>query len=46
MLALPHDLGLDPNEDQDILYFKDHQEAGAERHAPAGAPVLHFSKRD
>ena len=39
MLAPPHDPDLDPNEDQGMPDAEDHHEAGAERPAPAGAPV-------
>ena len=45
MLAPPHDPGVDPNDDQDMSYVEDHQEADAERPAPAGAPILPFARR-
>ena len=45
MLAPPHDPGVDPDDDQDMLDAEDHQEAGAERPAPTGAPIPPFSRR-
>ena len=46
MLEPPHDLGVDPDDDQDMADAKDHdQEVGGERHAPhAGAAVPPFSR--
>ena len=44
MLAPPHDLGVDPHDNQGMPYAEDHQEAGAERPALVGAPVLPFSR--
>ena len=43
----PHDLGVDPNYDQDMDDVKDHDqdEVGAKRHAPVGAPVPPFARR-
>ena len=41
----PHDPSVDPNDDQGMPNAKDHQEAGAERPAPAGALVLPFARR-
>ena len=35
MLTTPHDLGVDPDDDQDMPDAKDH-EAGAKRPAPVG----------
>ena len=46
MLASPNDPSVDPDDDQYMADAEDHdQEAGAERHAPAGALVLRFSRR-
>ena len=36
---VPHDPGVDPDDDQGYADAEDHQEANAERPAPAGAPV-------
>ena len=41
----PHDLGVDPDDDQDMPDVEDH-EVGAERPTPTGAPVLPFSRCD
>ena len=45
----PHDLGVDPDDDQDMADAEDDHDQdeadAAERHAPAhGAPILPFSK--
>ena len=46
MSGPPHDLGVDPDDDQCMADAEDHdQEAGAERHAPAGASVPPFARR-
>ena len=37
MPAPPHDLSVDLDDDQDMPDVEDHQEAGTERPAPAGA---------
>ena len=42
----PHDPGVDLDDDQGMPDVEDHQEAGVERHAPAGAPVPPFSRRN
>ena len=43
MLTPPHDPGVDPDDDQDMLDVDDH-EAGVERTAPAAVPVPPFSR--
>ena len=40
----PHDLGVDPDDDQGMPDVEDHQEAGVERHAPASASVPPFPR--
>ena len=45
MTKPPHDLGVDPNDDQGMPNFEDHQEVGAERHALVGAPISPFATR-
>ena len=45
MPAPPHDPGVDPDDDQAMPDVENHQEAGAERPAPAGAPILPFARR-
>ena len=42
----PNDIGVDPDDDQGMPDAEDHQEVGAERHAPTDAPVPPFSRRD
>ena len=44
MLAPPHDLGVDPDDDQGMPDAEDYQEASAKRHAPASAPVPPFAR--
>ena len=47
MSGPPHDPGVDPDDDQDMVDVEDHDQddAGAERHPPAGAPVPPFARR-
>ena len=42
----PYDLGVDPDDDQGMPDVEGHQEAGAEKHAPASAPIPPFARRD
>ena len=46
MPTLPHDPGVDPDDDQGMPDVEDHQEAGAKRPALAGASVLPFGRHD
>ena len=42
----PHDSGVDPDDNHDMEDAEDHdQEAGVERHPPAGVPVPPFARR-
>ena len=45
MPAPPHDPGVDPDDDQGMPDAEDHQETGAERHAPTSALVPPFARR-
>ena len=44
MPAPPHDPCVDLDDDQDIPDAEDHQEVGAERPTPTGAPVPPFAR--
>ena len=47
ILAPPHDLSVDPDNDHDMVDAEDHDQddASADKHPPAGAPILPFARR-
>ena len=46
MLATPHDLGVDPDDNQGMPDAENHQEASAQRHAPTSASIPPFARHD